>query len=174
MLVQYFHLLPAPRLLVCKQCRYAVWPDEIPKHLKAHAVKRDEINAIKEELGDQDLATRQSFKFPPKTNSAIPELMPAKEGIACRYRECGYVCSTSEAMRTHHKSHNLMGAKRGRPTKGRQNNREKIMQRGVAYQQFFTNRHHSAYFHVAEPAPTPSTISKFNKLREIAMQEVEG
>src|SRR5258708_39193404 len=150
MLVQYFHLLPAPRLLVCKQCRYAVWPDEIPKHLKAHAVKRDEINAIKEELGDQDLATRQSFKFPPKTNSAIPELMPAKEGIACRYRECGYVCSTSEAMRTHHKSNNLMRAKRGRPTKGSQNNREKMMQRRGVYQNIFRSSNQAAYFQRAQ------------------------
>jgi superfamily II DNA or RNA helicase len=177
---KHFNFLRHQRVLVCKQCQYAVWLDEIAGHLggKAHDVKRSEINGIREELlSYQDTATRESFKFPPRTDSAISELRPPKEGIACRYNEeCSYVCSTDEAMRKHHASyHQWTGnAKGGRPTKAEQQTakmeREKRMQRGIAYQQFFKSRKHSGYFQVAAQ-PAIKAVSDFDKLREIATQE---
>jgi len=179
---KHFHFLTAQRVLVCKQCRYATWPDEIPKHLagKAHTVKRDEIDTIRQELREyQGLATIELFEFPPKTNSAIRELLPAKQGMACK--ECSYVCSTSERMRLHHRSHGWTPsgrAKRGRLTKMEQRaadaERQKRVRR-VAYQQFFRSRRHSAYFEVAAPLPSDrSTTSDMDKMRKIATREVKA
>lgn len=50
--------------------------------------------------------------------------------------------------------------------------REKMMQRGIAYQQFFRSRHHSAYFEVAAtPIPLRDTTGDFDKMRKIATKE---
>jgi superfamily II DNA helicase RecQ len=141
---------------------------------------RDKINMIREDLKlYRDMATRQSFEFPPSTNDAISEIKAPREGIACRYdEECSYICSTDERMRKHHATGhkwNATGsAKGGRPTRAGQEAaktaREKRIERGIAYQQFFKSGKHSGYFQVAAK-PIVKAASDFDKMREIATRE---
>lgn len=176
---KHFRLLPQ-RVFACRQCRCAVWPDDIAGHLagKAHDVKRAEINAIKDELSAyRGLATRESFEFPPPTDSIIAALAPPREGIACRFNDaCRYVCGTEVSIRKHYATvHGWSSAARGGATSAEQRTakteRERRMQRGVPYQQFFRAGRHSSYFQVAAAAPAARTGGDFDRLRELATQE---
>ncbi|PVH92180.1 hypothetical protein DM02DRAFT_481822, partial [Periconia macrospinosa] len=46
---QYFDHLVEYQVAVCKQCRYAVWPNQIEGHLRdQHGIKRKEARLVQE------------------------------------------------------------------------------------------------------------------------------
>jgi hypothetical protein len=65
-------------LIVCKSCRYAVWPAEVDSHLADphHRVAREDRQRIREEMQSwQGLATSEEMlELPDQLEEAILEL----------------------------------------------------------------------------------------------------
>ena len=99
--------LPQYRVIVCRQCKYAVLPSQIDAHLssKKHGLGKDQRQRIVREVGkvlgliwnERQLET---FQFPPATAIAIPELRAARrDGLKCRL--CKYVICHRQLIQEH-------------------------------------------------------------------------
>jgi hypothetical protein len=93
--------------VVCKECRYAVWPSQVVGHLtnKQHKLARKQAEAEWEEIqGWVGVAQYPSeFAVPPFVDRPIDELASYDDGIKCGLDdgECPYVCRGMNTMKAH-------------------------------------------------------------------------
>lgn len=73
---QLLHYLPTYRVLICKECRYAIQPSAISRHLKdIHHIYRTDRQAIMEYALKLDLADPGNV-IPPEPHEAPVPFIP--------------------------------------------------------------------------------------------------
>jgi superfamily II DNA or RNA helicase len=156
-------------LIVCKECKYAVWPEHVDHHLsRAHQLDRSSRQQIATEIGTwTGLVT--SIKVPLSVAAAMPELHLYDDGIECGY--CDFVCRNEEWMKKHlKKKHGWKAAeKRGGLSKAElgaaQEKLDSAVVRNVSCQRFFPSRRCSQYFKVQEECQQgPQQLSTWDQL----------
>lgn len=154
----YIAQLGEPRLVVCKQCKYAVWPRNINSHFAGTDHKlskpiRDAIVARVEEW-DQLIEYSNELEIPHSVDKAFDLLHVYNDGLLCNFdtERCQYICRSTDVMRRHlRKSHQTarfhqLGRPNSTQQEGQKNKAE--LWKKVTCQRFFPNREKSAYFEV--------------------------
>jgi hypothetical protein len=164
---QFIHL-PKFRIIVCKECQYAVLPSQIDAHFatKPHKLSKKEQQEIEEEVGkinglvgDEETLRQSEFIFPPATSQPIAALgKPKKNGLQCT--ACQYVCCTIQGMKIHQWEEHQWKSKqkKGRPKRRASDRDQQVLWRtGIHCQRFFIQGHKSGYFEVRKAETTPRT-----------------
>lgn len=98
---ELLHYLPAYRVLICKECHYAIQPSAISGHLKdLHHIYRSHRRTFMEYVLRLDLANPEDVVLPEPHESPVP-FLPTERGLACESRGCGHLCVTVKRMKTH-------------------------------------------------------------------------
>lgn len=154
-----FEHLPQHRIIVCRECGYAVIPTHVASHLhdrhkgRLTAEARRAIEAEARML--PDIATQRSEVVFPEPGAAPIEYLPRwDDGLRCE--RCRYVCRTLAGMQAHcKKEHGWRdGRGRGRATKRAIAAAEerRMWTTGVRCQQLFKTQGWQQLFEVAAPA----------------------
>ena len=156
---QYFEHLAEYQVAVCRECRYAVWPDQIEGHVqKRHKQPQKKAKAIGDAVrGWADLLQYPSeLEIPSKGVDPIPQLPVYDDGLLCLLdtERCQHIARTVDSIKVHWRQcHDgwSVGKKRGRPSR----TREKVLQtqlgdgyKRVHCQRLFGSRRGSQYFEV--------------------------
>ncbi|PVH70958.1 hypothetical protein DL98DRAFT_521355 [Cadophora sp. DSE1049] len=140
------HYLPGYHVLICKECRYAIQPSAISRHLKdLHHIYRSDRQELLEYTKGLDLAEPGDVLLPPPDTTPVP-LLPTESGLACAKEGCSHLCVTVKRMKNHWATAHRDIAESGR-----------AQWRPVTLQTFFRGNQ-LRYFVVSEPA-TPETQS---------------
>lgn len=96
-----FHHLPHHRILICKQCRFAVLPSAVARHLKElhHMHHPDRQQFVDYALG-LNLADQHNITLPEPRQRPLP-ILPIIPGLACVIAGCGHLCATDKRMKMH-------------------------------------------------------------------------
>jgi Orsellinic acid/F9775 biosynthesis cluster protein D len=95
------HYLPAQRVLICKECRYAIQPSAISRHLKdLHHIYRSDRQELVEYANGLQLADPCDVVLPPPHEAPVP-LLPTENGLACAREGCTHLCVTVKRMKNH-------------------------------------------------------------------------
>jgi superfamily II DNA helicase RecQ len=159
---EHFHHLAEWQVIVCKECHYAVWPDEIQGHLhgKKHRIPKKEAGAIANEVEEWPGIARYSgeVELPHRIHEPIPELPLYTDGWKCQLGRdpCPYICRDEKTMKTHWQAQHQWStrSKPGKPEAIEAGNARKRFQQGakrVYCQRFFRTRYGSHYFEVCQP-----------------------
>lgn len=161
---EHFHHLGEYRVAVCKECRHAVWPDQVRGHLQGrhHGIGGKDAEAIADEVRQFPGLIRfpGEFEVPAGVDRPIPELPLYEDGLRCEVQpdRCRYVGRGKGTMREHwRKEHQWSVAGSGKgggsgKSKGQRIERRfQEAARPVYCQRFFTSRHGSQYFEVRRP-----------------------
>ncbi|KAF7568858.1 hypothetical protein PtrM4_112730 [Pyrenophora tritici-repentis] len=160
---QYFEHVPEHSVAACRECRYAVWPDQIEGHLqKQHKVSYKEAEAVGQQVRSWAGLVQYPSELEVPTGAPKPvrQLPVYTDGMLCQFDSscCYYVARSKEAIRKHwRKDHQgwSAGKKRGRPSRTRQKSVQAHMDKGyrlVHCQRLFSSRHGSQYFEVQAPS----------------------
>src|ERR1700733_55147 len=99
---QMLHYLPAYRVLICKECRYAIQPSAISRHLKElHQIYRSQRKELLEYAGSLDLANPGDVVLPDPAGAPIP-CLPVEDGFICGVSGCGHLCASLKRMKSHY------------------------------------------------------------------------
>src|SRR6185369_1205307 len=170
---RYFEHLVEYKLAICRECRYAVWPDQVEGHLHdQHKISRKKAGFVGEIVRDWPGLIRypSELELPSGVIEPIAQLALYPDGLLCRRdpTRCRYIARSAESIRRHWREHHGWSAagKRGRPSR----TKEKMVQmqaeegcKRVHCQRFFSSRHGSQYFEVQQsgegqengPQPVP-------------------
>ncbi|KAE9373760.1 hypothetical protein N431DRAFT_338800 [Stipitochalara longipes BDJ] len=97
-LLQY---LPAHKVLICKECRYAIQPSAISRHLKdLHHIYRSDRQQLIEYTKGLQLAQPGDVVLPPPNEAPVP-FLPTESGLACARDGCTHLCVTVKRMKSH-------------------------------------------------------------------------
>jgi len=97
-LLQY---LPAHKVLICKECRYAIQPSAISRHLKdLHHIYRSDRSELIEYTKGLQLAQPADVVLPPPHEAPVP-FIPTESGLACARDGCTHLCVTAKRMKSH-------------------------------------------------------------------------
>ncbi|KAF1818785.1 uncharacterized protein K489DRAFT_326901, partial [Dissoconium aciculare CBS 342.82] len=176
----YFEHESEWQLAICRECRVAVWPAHIMRHLQSnhHRVEHKEAQRIAEEVQTwPGLALSASQLILPSTVRPPIEALPIyQDGIQCclEPESCRYVCRSIGTIRRHWRRCHQW-SRQGRQSGGGSGSAktQKIAQAGasacrpVHCQRFFAHQECSGYFEVcprrqtddATPATSPDTDS---------------
>jgi hypothetical protein len=193
--MEYFTHLPEFRVIICKECHYAVLPSHIDAHFTAkpqHGLGRKERQRIADEtaeiaglIGNEETLRRCEFQFPPPTSNPIAALAePNKNGMQCTFeiegRPCLYVCCSIQQMREHSWEEHMWKSdnKGGRPQKRSSRAKEVPWRTGVHCQRFFKQGPKSGYFEVqgaeaSPPSSRPGIASREDQFKA-AKRELEA
>jgi hypothetical protein len=98
---QLLHYLLPHRVLICKECRYAIQPSAISRHLKElHRIYRSDRQEFMEYAQGLDLADPRDVILPEPNEVPVPFLLTTS-GLACGASGCGHLCVTIKRMRRH-------------------------------------------------------------------------
>jgi superfamily II DNA helicase RecQ len=159
---QYFHHLAEYRVAVCKECQYAVWPDQIEGHLhEQHKIQRRDASEIGSEVRRWAGVIQYPSEFVPPSQIVAPhpQLPIYSDGLLCQLNpsQCQRVLRSIKSMKQHwHEDHQgwSAGKKRGRPSRTKAKGLQAQMDQGytrVHCQRLFGSRHGSQYFQVHGP-----------------------
>jgi hypothetical protein len=122
---QYFEHVAEYRVAACRECRYAVWPDQIKGHLQnQHKVSRNQAEIV----GELIRSWPGLLQYPSKLEvlggvpQPVPQLPVYTDEILCQLDPsgCQYVVQSKEAIRKHwHTNHQgwSAGGRQGRPSR---------------------------------------------------------
>ena len=158
----YFHHVAAWQVIVCKECCYAVWPDEVQGHLhgKKHRIPKKEARAIAKEVEEWPGVARYNgeSELPHRIHEPIPELPLYTDGWKCQLGRdpCQYICRDKKTIKTHWQAQHQWStrSKPGKPEASEAGNASKRFQQGatkVDCQRFFRTRCGSHYLEVRRP-----------------------
>ena len=165
----YFERLDRFPVVVCRQCRYAVWPDQIEGHLRrAH---RHVAHRMARRLGDEVRSWPEIMIYPSQLEvpASIPEpiqqLMIHQQGWQCQLQppHCQYVCREFASMDQHWREQHQWSRARhsGRPSRKERleiQRRQERACRPVRCQRLFPQGEGSGYFAIIgedEEHPVP-------------------
>lgn len=159
---EYFNHLVEYQLAICRECRHAVWPEQVEGHLqgKNHRLSYEDARPIGEYVRNWPSLIRYpgELTVPSYVNQPIHQLPLHQDGWKCQLDpgRCFYVCRGLKCIKEHwRKVHDWSTAeKRGGSgvEKGRRTQRRiEEGARAVACQRFFSSRHGSQYFEVRQP-----------------------
>jgi hypothetical protein len=107
MATDHFHHSSQWQVIICKECRYAVWPSQVIGHLvnKQHGMSRKRAKQISEEVQEWPGVVQfpSEFKVPKDVKAAVDELAVFEDGVKCQLEggQCLYVCRSVDNMKTH-------------------------------------------------------------------------
>ncbi|KAG9375709.1 hypothetical protein A1F94_013658 [Pyrenophora tritici-repentis] len=136
---QYFEHVPEHSVAACRECRYAVWPDQIEGHLqKQHKVSYKEAEAVGQQVRSWAGLVQYPSELEVPTGAPKPvrQLPVYTDGMLCQFDSscCYYVARSKEAIRKR-KDHQgwSAGKKRGRPSRTRQKSVQAHMDKGTGW-----------------------------------------
>jgi hypothetical protein len=101
----FFEHVPNWQIIVCKQCRCAVWPSEVAAHLtnKQHSKPHRIANNIREEVEQWQgvIQYASGFDIPLFVTEPIQELPLFDDGWQCRLDQCVYITRETKALKKH-------------------------------------------------------------------------
>lgn len=176
-----FTYLSDYQVIVCRHCRYAVWPSEVRTHLqgrrhRSHHSQASSIATAVTHLGPL-AQTPASFRSLRSVPTRIKHIPLYTDGLQCRLRpaDCDYICRSDDVMRKHwRQQHNwsLCGS-RGGGAAGRrrqaENKRQHVVQ-SVCCQRFFHTRSGARYFAVLDaalPAVPTAQVDKSDAMASV-------
>lgn len=96
---QMLDYLPEYRVVRCVECRYAVPPSALSRHMKdLHHVYRGKRRALLDYAETLDLADPEDLLLPEPHEPPIPSI-PVEDGVACNW--CKYLSVTTKRMKRH-------------------------------------------------------------------------
>src|SRR5215211_2548663 len=167
MACQYFQHLAEYQVAICKECQYAVWPDQIEGHLQEqHKIKRKDASEIGLEVRSWAGVIQYPSEFVAPSQIVAPhtQLPVYADGLLCQLNpsQCQRVLRSAKSMKKHwHNDHQgwSAGKKRGRPSRIKEKGLQARMEQGytrVYCQRLFGSRHGSQYFQVHAPSEGPA------------------
>ena len=149
-------------MVVCKECRHAVWPGEIQGHLQGrhHKIEQKKAEAIADNVSDWPglKPFASELQVPARIDEPISQLPLHEDGMLCQREpdSCQYVCRDRRTMKRHwRKVHEwAIRSRRGRAGKVREQVAKARFQEAakpVSCQRFFPSRHGSQYFRISRP-----------------------
>ena len=181
---QYFTRLREYRVIVCKECKHAVWPKEVDPHLsgKHHKVKKEERESVQESIHSmwRGLITDpEQFVAPVEVEEPIPELS-SYEGLMCRF--CAYITTTEKSLKWHWKDkHNWTvtegGKGGGRRSEEQRKRMEKRTEEGckkVTCQRFFPTRYGSQYFRIKGREDDGPAADRWERIQQDAQRRLKA
>ena len=156
---QYFERIAEYPVAVCKECRYAVWPNQIEGHLrKLHKQPLRRAKTIANAIQQWANLLQQPSQLERIINriDAIPQLPVYDDGMLCLLdtEHCQHIARTLDSIKLHWRNRHdgwSVGKKRGRPGDCREKRLQEHLQRSyrrVYCQRLFGSRHGSQYFEV--------------------------
>jgi len=153
---QSFTYLSEYRVVICKQCQFAVVPGQILRHLRDHhpSLSKEGQGEVIDRFKDiQDIAhAKEDIRYPEPTSAPVPVLPVYTEGFQCTQAGCQYICQGLKNIQRHYRvEHRWVNPqKRGRQ---RREERERIEEQkpwreGVSYQRFFEYAQWKRFFEV--------------------------
>jgi superfamily II DNA helicase RecQ len=159
---EYFQHLSRWQVIICKECRFAVWPNEVQGHLrgKQHRIPAKEAQSIAEAIQEWPGITPfpSELNVPTYVEEPIPEIPLYVDGFQCQLDpvRCKFVGRGRESIRKHWKgehgwSMRQQGGGSGRDKAHQVQRRFEKGAKSVHCQRFFPSRHGSSYFEVRQP-----------------------
>lgn len=154
---ELFEHLEQWRVIVCRQCRYAVWPSEVATHLtsKQHGHNRKVARSVAEEVEGWPgtIAYPGMFELPSFVTTPIPQIPLFDDGLQCQIDpvRCQYITRGIKALKEHWRTSHGWSVQQGRGGSGgaKQADAQKRFDEAsktVRCQRLFVNRAHSQYF----------------------------
>jgi hypothetical protein len=87
MATEHFHYSSQWQVVICKECRYAVWPSQVTGHLtnKQHGISRKKASSIAEEVQEWAgvIQFPSEFQMPEYVETGVDNLPVFEDGIKC-------------------------------------------------------------------------------------------
>ncbi|EKG08964.1 hypothetical protein MPH_14081, partial [Macrophomina phaseolina MS6] len=180
---EYFSHAAEHRLAICKECRHAVWPDQIAAHLqgKHHRLGRKQAEKVADAVRAwPDLIQFPSeLEVPVQLSQPITELPLFEDGLLCQLHpdKCRYICRDTKTLKWHwRKTHQWSvggshkGGGSGKTKEGRMGKRFQDAAKQVCCQRFFPSRHGSQYFEVCQPEQGQENQARFIRGEQLWQQ----
>ncbi|KAI2958107.1 hypothetical protein CBS147323_8713 [Aspergillus niger] len=170
---ELLHYIPQHRVLICKECQYAIQPSAIPRHLKEmHKIYRSHRQRYIDYTDQLDLAKPDHVILPEANEGPIP-FLPIIDGLACGASGCHHLCATGKRMKMHcnaeHPGVPVVDLK-GSPVQMQTFFRGNQLRYFVVHQPQ-TNSHPEQHAAVENKEPTPVTSPSCD-LQELAAEDV--
>ena len=156
-----FEKIDPIRVIICRQCKHAVWPGEVKRHLtgKKHRLRQAEARSIHEAIEHWDGLEHDhdQLTVPNIIDEPISGLEIYPDGLLCEREplQCQYIARSLDVMKRHwREEHNWTLPRGGRPSeRQRQSTAVAILAgfRTVACQRLFPSRHGSQYIQIQSP-----------------------
>lgn len=93
--------LPQHRVVICKECCYAIQPPAISRHLKdLHRIYRSNRQGFLKYAEGLDLADPKDVILPDPNEEPVP-FLPTVNGLVCGANGCDHLCATVKRMKMH-------------------------------------------------------------------------
>ena len=138
---QLFTHLSEYRVVVCKQCQFAVVPSQISRHLRDHhpsVSKECQYKVVSSFQHVQDVAyMKEDIQYPESTCTPVPGLPVYTDGFQCTQGGCQYICRGLKNIQRHcrvvHEWVNPQKNSRPRKDEREQREEQKPWREGVRY-----------------------------------------
>jgi hypothetical protein len=88
------------RVLVCRECQYAIQKSAVSSHLLRHKIYRNDRQRLLNAIAKLDLAEPEDVPLPTPGSLAIDGL-PAISGYGCTWDGCDNLCASVKRMKRH-------------------------------------------------------------------------
>lgn len=88
------------RVLICRECQYAIQKSALQSHLLRHKIYRKERYRLLSSIAELDLFEPHNVPLPTSASPPIDGL-PIISGYRCTVIGCGHLCASSKRMRRH-------------------------------------------------------------------------
>src|ERR1700710_1926368 len=98
---QLLYYVATNRVLICKECRYAIQPSAISRHLKdLHHIYRSDRQELVNYTQSLDLAKPEDVVLPEPHEAPIP-FLPVVDVLICGASRCDHLCISLKRMKSH-------------------------------------------------------------------------
>ncbi|OAQ60219.1 fungal specific transcription factor domain-containing protein [Pochonia chlamydosporia 170] len=91
---------PTYRVLICRECQYAIQKTAVQSHLLRHKIYRDDRTRLLRSIAQLDLFEPHRVPLPEPSSPPIDGL-PVISGFRCDMAGCGNLCASLKRMRRH-------------------------------------------------------------------------
>lgn len=146
------------QILICRECKYAIWPHQSRSHFTGphHRLNGTRAQQIQKEIQSWPdlIQDPQQFQVPVSVEQAIPEL-ELHDGFQCQasVMNCHYICVKYQSIRRHVQNQHGISRfqRRGQPSQAQQaESHDRPLWRAVQCQRFFVQGPRSHFFEVSQ------------------------
>jgi hypothetical protein len=99
------------RVLICRDCHYAIQKNALGSHLLRHKIYREERQRLLSTISDLDIVEPDDLPLPTARTQPLAAL-PVVSGHCCTVAGCGYLCASFKRMKRHwNNAHGVNGPK---------------------------------------------------------------
>ncbi|KAJ5128725.1 hypothetical protein N7526_006891 [Penicillium atrosanguineum] len=88
------------KVLICRECHYAIQKNAIRSHLLRHKIYREERRRLLFTLNELDIVEPDEVPLPSPSTSPV-DALPTVSGYCCTVAGCRHLCASSKRMRRH-------------------------------------------------------------------------